>query len=296
MLTYLFKQLFDFEAEATPGERIFNRVLETAIVFFSLLYIWQWATYIARLFKVVLPLGLANYMDVSLMFNDWAPYLLAVIASVLALLGFMRKWKYAYLLVVFLFHVQYTARFSQGEISHGSNLVGMCLLVLALSQLFFYKSLIRERFTKGMILFFTGWSYFSAAVCKLIGTGPHWVDGHHLWLWLGERRTDVLSQFGAFENNFLQTLIIDNYWVATLILCFGILAEALGALIWFKKTRIIGGILLIGMHFGILVSMNINFDTYIYILALIAFPWARWINKIMNARSASKVVMDIERN
>lgn len=126
---------------------------------------------------------------------------------------------------------------------------------------------------------FAGWGYFTAACCKLIATGIFWVDGRHLWLWLGEKSTDVLSQTGMFQYNFLQQAILNNYWLATIILIFGITTELLGPILWFQKTRAWMGLLLVGLHIGILHSMNISFDKYIYIIILVAFPWDRWLNK-----------------
>ena len=166
---------------------------------------------------------------------------------------------------------------------HRSHLfiVGMGLLGLALGWAFFKEEKYARRFALGFGIFSIGLGYSSAAICKLIATGPLWVKGEHLWLWLGERSTDVLSQHGSFTFNALQEMILANKTLATMILIFGILSELMGFLFWFKKTRMFAGLLLIGMHFGILFSMNINFDTYIYILILLTFPWERLIAYIL---------------
>lgn len=272
-----FIHLFDWNREESLSELIFFRIYEFFVCLFSLQYIWSWSTYIPKLQGVVLPLGLAQYFDVSTLFNDVTPVLIAVGATVFIALSFFRRFSWGYLIALILFHFQYIARFSQGEISHGSNIVAMTLLGLALAFIFFKQEKEARRFAMGLAIFYIGLGYTSAAICKLIATGPAWVSGEHLWLWLGERSVDVLSQTGAFEPNSLQKLIFDSKLAATLILVFGLLAELFGFLFWFKKTRPFIGLTLIGMHFGILMSMNINFDKYIYILFILSFPWERLI-------------------
>lgn len=273
--------LFRFQKEESRGEVLFYRIFEFFIIVFVLRYAWEWASYIPKLGEVILPLGLANYMDVSFMFTGYYSFINAGLITLFLLLAFIRKFKFSYLMVISLFHLQYVARFSQGEISHGSNMVGMCIFIFAVGFLAFNKPHIRRKFNMGMIYFYIGLSYTSAAFSKLIGTGPYWVDGRHLWLWIGERSTDVLSQHGAFELNFLQEWIIQYHWLATLILIFGLTVEFFGFLFWFRKFRPYIGTFIIGMHFGIEYTMNITFSTYVYVLILASYPWAKWFDMII---------------
>lgn len=282
-----FLHIFDWHRQESTSELLFFRIYEFFVCLFSLQYIWTWASYIPKLQGVVLPLGLAQYFDVSIFFNDYAPLAVAIGATIFILLGFFRRWSFAYLAALILFHFQYISRFSQGEISHGSNIVAMTLLGLAIAYLFFKEERQARRFALGVAIFYIGLGYSSAAICKLIATGPAWVNGEHLWLWLGERSTDVLSQTGSFSFNSLQEGILEHKIAATLTLVFGLLAELFGFLFWFKKTRPYIGLVLIGMHFGILFSMNINFDKYIYILIILSFPWERLIDYIINRFESS---------
>lgn len=290
----ILKHLFDFSSPETKGEIIYHRVIELFLCYFSLLFMWEWASYITKLADVIMPAGIGNYIDISFILDDTVPYVIAGLASVFLVLGFFRAWKYSYAMAILLFHFLYIARYSQGKLSHGSHVIAMSLLVLALAHIFFETKKDKNRFAYGMMIFYLGFGYICAAVSKLIASGFTWIDGGHLWLWLGERKVDVLSQTGAFEANALQEALLQSYWLATFILFIGIFSEALGFLLWFKKTRPFIAILLIGMHIGILYSMNIFFDMNIYILILLAFPWALWIDKLLGLREGKEMVSNVE--
>jgi hypothetical protein len=202
-------------------------------------------------------------------------------------LGLLKMNRFSYLIAVLLFHLQYVARFSQGEISHGSNMVGIAVLALAVAHLFFEDSANQRKFAVGATVFFFGLGYTSAAFCKLIGTGPDWIAGSHLWLWMAERATDKLSQHGTFSYNLLQELILENRWMATVTLLFGLVTEFFGFLFWFKKTRPIAATLLIMMHIGILLTMNISFSKYMYLLLLLGYPWYQLFDKVLSMKPDS---------
>jgi hypothetical protein len=70
---------------------------------------------------------------------------------------------------------------------------------------------------------------------------------------------------------------------ATLILIFGLVAEAFGFLFWFPKTRPYAATIILGMHVGILLSMNIWFGSYMVELIYIGYPWVHWLNKLGKA-------------
>tara|TARA_R110000868_G_scaffold37111_3_gene131308 strand:- start:4944 stop:5801 length:858 start_codon:yes stop_codon:yes gene_type:complete len=273
-----FNRIFEWDKELTEGEKYFFRLIEVILIGQIIYNTWNWAFYIKELTGVILPLGLANYIDITIFFGSNLAILNASIIAGLLFVGFFRKWKHAYLVTLFFFHLEYVARFSQGEISHGTNLAGMILLCIGVSFSFIKNSdhIIKSAF--GLMYFFIGLGYVFAACSKLIGTGINWADGDHLILWIAERGTDKLSQNGAFSLNRLQVILLENYWLATITLAFGLLTELTGFLLWFKKTRWIQTTILLSMHIGIVFTLNIYFGDYVYLLILLGYPWDKLIN------------------
>lgn len=285
-----YQSLFGLDRDESRGDWLLVRVLEMVMVAQVIMYVWRWASYMPRLTEVILPLGLANYMDVTFLFEPTAAMLNAALVSLLLLAGFLDRGRFTYLLALLFFHFQYVARYSQGEISHGSNLTAMVLLSFGLAAVFFQDRSVRRKVAFGFVLFFTGLGYVSAAFSKLIGTGPTWSDGVHMYLWMGERSIDRLSQDGQFEFNFLQQWMFDHYWLSTAILTFGLLVELSGFLLWFRKTRWLQATLLISMHVGIHWTMNIFFGPYIYLLLLVGYPWNEWADWLLNRSGGRKLV------
>jgi len=270
----LSRQLFDFDREDTTGQRIHFRLLELFLIFYTIRFGWTWGEYIQQnISEVMLPLGLAQYIDISFMFDHHIALGNAVLLAGLLVVGFFRLWRPAYAIALLLFHFQYVARYSLGEISHGSNLVGMGILTLGLAHLFFRDDLYRRRFTFGTLYFFIGLGYTSAAVSKLIGTGITWPSGQHLLMWIMERKVDTISKFGAFDPNLLQELVLQNYHWGTLFLLFGLVAEGASFLMWFRRYRYYVVMLVVGMHIGIVFTMNIFFEASTYMLILLGLPW-----------------------
>ncbi|MCG8377930.1 MAG: hypothetical protein MI865_00485, partial [Proteobacteria bacterium] len=223
-------------------------------------------------------LGIAEYIDVRFMFDHSLGVVNAVLMTVLVLVGFFRLWRYAYLGTLLLFHLHYAARFSQGEISHGSNFVGTAVLLMAVATLVFQHRKEIRRATLGLCYFFFGLGYTTAALCKLGGTGLTWSDGRHLWMWIQERTIDKFSLIGTVEYNWLPELAIDHYLIATAILTFGLLTEFFAFLFWFKRTRPLAGTLLVGMHIGIWGVMRLTFSANTYMLFMLAYPFERLID------------------
>ena len=187
MIQKLLQNLFDFERQETVGEILFFRFFELFVVYFALIYAWEWGPYLSRLSDVVLPLGIAEYIDISFMFENNLGIVNAIVMTVMLALGFLRIWRYGYLAAILSFHLHYAARYSQGEISHGSNLVGTIILLLAVATLAFKHRKEIRRTTLGLCYFFIGLGYTSAALCKLGATGPTWPAGRHLRMWIQER-------------------------------------------------------------------------------------------------------------
>lgn len=280
----LFNNLFNLRAPDSIGTKIQVRAFELFTVIFTLKYTWEWAFYVPRLSDVVLPLGVANYIDVSIFFGDLATAN-AVLITLLCMAPFIfKKGRWMYFAAFLLFHLQHVARFSQGEIPHSANMVGFSLLGLGLGGLFFKEIKESLAFAFGFAIFFFGLGYTSAAISKLVATGVTWVDGQHLWLWIGEKSIDVLSFTGSFELNWLQEWALSNWWVATAILTFGLLTELFGFLFWFRRTRPFAALFLLGMHIGIDMTMNIMFLTFSIQLVIMGFPWNSLINHLARSR------------
>lgn len=292
MIRNLLHNLFDFEREETVGEIIFYRVFELVIVYWTIKYAWRWGPYMERLSDIVLPLGIAEYIDVSFMFSATFGIGGAVLMTALVLAGYLRLSRFAYPATLLVFHLLYVARFSQGEISHGSNFVGMAVLALTVSTLAFKHRREIRRATLGLCYFFFGLGYTSAALCKLIGTGPNWVDGRHLWMWIQERTVDTFSLTGVVDYNWLQQLALDHHLVGTAILTFGLLTEFFAFLMWYKRPRPYIMTLLAGMHVGIWGVMKLTFSANTYLLLLLAYPFPRlidWSLAHLDAMTSEKI-------
>jgi len=283
-----FNQLFQNDETWSIDRQWYFRIVEFILMLQLIYYSWSWGYYIQHLSTVVLPLGLANYIDVSVLFHHNYSLILAILATVTALLGFFRikPWMYAFSLL--FFHLIYISRFSQGEISHGANMLGVAIMSLAVATFSFKNEGQIQKFAWGMIIFLIGFSYTSAAFCKLIGTGFNWADGQHLWLWMHELATDRLSENGSFSFNFFQEFLFRHHWLATIVLLSGWIVEFLGITLWFNKLRPYIATLLIGLHVGIYLSMRINFvDNFGVMLVMIGYPWHHLIHQIREKYSGT---------
>lgn len=275
--------LFPFDRSLTRGERIFFRIFEVAVLAMSLELAWRYAAYIQRIEAVVLPLGIANYVDVSVFFDHGLSYLLAGLMTLTALLGFLRRSPYAYAVALGLFHLLYASRYSLGEISHEAHFPGMAVMGFAIGTWIFRHD--REalpRFVYGFLFFTYGVGYTSAGVCKLLATGLDWPAGAHLALWMGERSVDVTSTLGYFQPNLLQRWSLQYPVIGTAALTFGLVAELAGVLIWFERTRPYVLTALIVMHLGVEVTLNIFFGQNVYMLAMLAYPWGRALDWLLS--------------
>lgn len=280
----LLDNLFDFGREETAGEVIFFKVFELFVAAATIKLAWEWGLYTLRITDVVLPLGMARYVDIRFMLDGVTPVANAGAISVLVVAGFLRLWRYAYLAGFLLLHLQYAARFTLGEIPHSSNLLGMTLLGLALAMLIFQDDVRRRRFALGFTYFFLGLGYMLAGVSKLVGTGLNWSDGRHLWLWVYEKSVDNLAKTATFDLNALQQLVLSDVSTATVFLTMGLLTELFAFLVWWKRTRMVAMVAIIALHVGIYLVMNIFFTLAVYELVLLAFPWAVWLDAL-GARS-----------
>ncbi len=292
VLHRLADQLFDFDRHETRGEVVFFTLFEAVVLGILLYQLWSWAFYIQTISDVVLPLGLANYLDVTFMLDSVWPFVNAAALTGLLLAGYWRLHRGAYAVAFGLLLLQYAARYTLGEISHGTNLTAMVLLALAIAALAFRQGMARRRFVLGFAYFYTGLAYTLAAWSKLIGTGPHWIDGRHLWLWLHEKAIDTLALQGQHSFNMLQDLAFSHYYLASLFLLAGLLTEFFAWLFWLKPTRLYAGLALLGMHAGIFLMLHITFWMNVVLLVLLTLPWARWIDQWVPQPPAGKLVSD----
>ncbi len=284
-------QLFEPDRDQTPGEVIFFKIFELFVIYYTIRFAWEWGIYTEfRNTEVVLTLGLANYFDVSVFFNNYLAIINAGFITILSIASYFRLgYRWQYMLVIVLLHVQYVARFSQGEIPHSQNLIGMAVLCFAIGAIFFPDKKQMPRFVMGSIIFFIGLGYTSAFFAKLIGTGINWYDGRHLWLWISEKSIDILSREGAYNPNFLQAMALKSTAVASVILLIGWLTELIGFTIWWRKLRPYTTTFLIGMHLGITMTMNIRFDAFVIQLFMVGFPWYLLIDRYV--KNTPRVLM-----
>lgn len=262
-----------------PVDVLFYKIVETYIVYRALEYCWQWGFFIQDIGDVVLPLGIANYVDVRFMFENGVSTAVAGVASALILAGYLRYGRYSYLIGFALFHLLFAARFCLGEIPHSSNFVGLAILLFGIAPLLHDNGTARRRFALGTLIFFIGLAYTTGAFSKLVATGVTWADGRHLWIWIAEKAADKYSEFGTLTYNPLQRLILDHWWLSTLSLTYGVITEFCAPAFWFRKTRPYAALALLGLHAGIFGTMRIMFSASMVIIALVGFPWADWLQK-----------------
>ena len=282
IIVHIGEGLFEPERESSPGELLFFKFFELFVLSYTVKFSFEWAAYTQlRNSEVVLPLGVANYLDVSLFFDHYLSYVIAALITILIVPAFFRigsKWFYT--VVMLLFHLLYVIRFSQGEIPHSQNLIGMSVFCFALGTLLIPDSGKRARFVIGAIVFFIGLGYTSAFFSKLIGTGFNWYDGRHLWLWISEKSIDILSREGVYQPNILQEMALKSLAIASIILIIGWFKELIGFTMWWAKLRPYTTTLLIGMHIGITLTMNIRFDAFVMQLILIGYPWYKVLDRL----------------
>jgi len=271
--------LFDPVTPESRGERAQAWVFEMAAVVLAILALWRWVEPISRTHAIVAPLGVARYVDLRFMLDvRWASAN-ALLASAAFLLGLCHRWRWGHLIGLFLLHVQYAARFSLGKTDHGSNFVGFALLSLGVAAVLFTDATLRRRAALGLSVLLFGAAYTSAAICKLIASGPRWVDGHHLWLWIAEKSLDTTSSYGVVHHNLVQRAILGNPGLGTAMLASGLVTELCGWLMWWRRPRPFIGLALVLMHVGIELSMTIWFAANQVLLLALALPIAGLVDR-----------------
>lgn len=274
---------FGFGRE-TAGERLRFRVFELFLLSHAVYWAWDWGSFIRRIPAVVVPQGIAR--DIDLSFIVGSPLALVNAACITSCaVGALsaRRARWCLPLLVVLLHLQYVARHCLGKVAHGSQYVGLGLLCLALAAWCMPGPSARRQFALGATQFLMGGGYVLAAASKLAARGLAWPDGRHLWLWIGEKHLDQLSELGHAAPNALQRLVLGHWWLATAVLAAGLIIELCGVLLWFPATRTAITLALIGLHLGVFFSMGILFGSYIGQLVVIGLPWPALIERAQRA-------------
>lgn len=267
-------ELFPFDQPSTRAELWAFRAIELLICWLTVYTVWRWVPGIENIETVVLPLGIAKYVDITVLFRPGTARVVAALLTLMLVGGFVARLRYTYLVALLLFHVMYVARYSLGEISHGSHFPGIAVLALGLgTALFRENEHALHRFVIGFTCFFFGIGYMSAGVCKLVATGIDWPSADHMYLWLDERRIDMLSTHGEFHENAVRRFLKQHHLLGTLTLASGLASELSALLLWFRRTRPYSALALILMHLGIEVTLDVYFGHNIYLLAAVGFPW-----------------------
>ena len=144
------ESVFGFRRPVSKGEAIGFRLIEIVTGIFASHYAWTWALYMMHLEDIFLPLGVAHYLNLSVFFQSPWPFINAALISGLVIAGALRLYRHGYLGALILLHVQYAARFSQGEIPHSQNATGVLLLALGIGAVFSASPALRQRFSMGI--------------------------------------------------------------------------------------------------------------------------------------------------
>lgn len=283
------RDLFDFESPETPGERLFFWLFELFVGIMLSWHAWSWALYLGRIEAISHPTGLAYYLDLSFLLHPAIALGLAAAVTLLLLIGLGHHWPFGYLLALLGLHLLYVSRFSLGKTPHRTHLLGLTLLSLALSALLFRTPFYYHRAALGFTYFFVGLSYTLAALSKLVATGPAWVDGTHLTLWILEKGIDVTARTGVWEPGALQQWLLAHPSLSTYLLAGALLFELLAFMVWWRPFRLPILLGLIGMHIGIYVAMHIAFYVAVLELLLLALPWSRWFDRLLQTRRAAQI-------
>ncbi len=286
----LFRNSFAFASEPGHGMRLHYKLFELFVFGCLIWFCFHWAAGMGTVSAVQSAGGLANYLPVEWMYGTFFPYINASLITLLLGLGFFRVMpKLTLTSSLLLVHFQYVARYTMGKLPHESVFLGMALLAIVLAVWMIPSPRDRIRFVFIFLLFFMGLGYVMSGFVKIIGTllvnpDGFWSDGRHLWLWIASRQVSVLTAEGSFNPGLLQVIAQKSWFLATAMLTYGLIAELLGFLLWFDRTRWISAVLLIGLHTGIGMVMGLFFPFFIAQLVFVGFRWDIVLNSLPGLR------------
>jgi hypothetical protein len=286
------RELFDPSERETYGQRVQSFIFELVIVLRAQYDLWMWAEIIPLQPGIPKPTGIGRWIDLSFMIDALAPRINAALVGALLLLGLTQRFRFAYLLAFLAFHVQHVARFGLGKVQHSTSMLGFALLSLALAHIAYRDPVLRRKAALGLTVLLLGVGYSLAAFAKLRAKGLRWIDGHHLWLWVREKRMDVVAASGRPQLNFLQNLLLKNVHIATFFLAGGLFVETASALLWWRLVRRWIMLALAAMHLGIAHVMKIHFVPNVLILLSLGLPIAELIDAVRARRAATTPVSE----
>jgi hypothetical protein len=280
------RELFDPAEPESYGQRVQSFAFELVVILRAQYDLWLWTAIIPLQPGIPKPSGIARFVDVSFMIDAFAPRANAVVSGVFMLLGLTQRFRYGYLLAFLTFHLQYVARFGLGKVQHSTNMMGFALLALGIAHIAYNDPVLRRKASVGLTVLLISAGYALAAYAKLRAKGLRWVDGHHLWMWVREKRLDTLAASSRPQVNFIQKLVLKNVHVATFFLAGGLLAESASVLLWWRRARRYIMLALAAMHLGIAEVMKIHFVPNVLILLALGLPIAELVDYV-RARPAA---------
>jgi hypothetical protein len=286
-MSFFWRELFDPRETDSYGSRAQELLFELVVVLRAQYEVWTWAKIIPLQPGMPKPAGVARLVDVSFMIDSLAANANAALTGLFMLLGLTRRLRAGYLLGLCAFHLQYVARFGLGKVQHSTNMLGFAMLALAAAHLAYEDPVLRRKAAIGYTVLLFSLGYSLAAFAKLRARGFGWADGHHLWLWVNEKRIDVIAASGRSQMNVLQKLVLKNVHLATLFLAGGLAAEMASALMWWRRARRWIMLALAAMHLGIAYVMNIHFVPNVLILLSLGLPIAELIDFVRARRVAA---------
>lgn len=78
-------------------------------------------------------------------------------------------------------------------------------------------------------------------------------------MWIAERNVDVSGKFGVSDQSMLQALILNAVTGGPAVGAFGHFAELIGVMKWLRRYRYPVVLIILGIHIGIILSLNIIF-------------------------------------
>jgi hypothetical protein len=287
-VNFFWRELFDPREPESYGGRVQALLFELVVVARAQYELWMWTKIIPLQPGIPKPAGIARLVDVSFMIDGVAANANAALTGVFMLLGLAQRLRWGYLLGFCGFHLQYVARFGLGKVQHSTNMLGFALLALAAAHLIYRDPVLRRKAALGYTVLFFSFGYFLAAFAKLRARGVGWADGHHLWLWINEKRIDVIAASGRSQMNVLQKAVLKSLPLATFFLIGGLAAEMASVLMWWRRARRWIMLALAAMHMGIAYVMKIHFVPNVLILLTLGLPIAELID-LFRARRAKRV-------
>lgn len=259
--------------ESSSVERVHveSRALELVTVVLAIRASLVWTLEIDPIRSVSTPTGIAKLIDLSSLYGTLAPWLVfgAIVASLLA--GATGWNRHAYFASVALMHLQFCLRHVHGKVPHGENLVGLVLLAFAVANVVGRDTASFRRLSLGYATGALVTLYALAAVCKLVLSGPAWVHGAHLSLWISEKCVDAYSATGVSCRGWLADLAMRDHLVGTAILTSGLLTELASPLVFVERLRRPMLLAFFALHTGIWLVLGISFVSCQVILLTMAF-------------------------